>query len=293
MAFLEGKLEKEKIHGRLAFQMGTSVHANYSSEKRYGAPGGSQLADLTRHVQEAYAGYRIAEGHWVDVGIFFSHIGIEGLISRDNWNYTRSLAADFSPYYQAGARLNSQWSPAWSTSLQVLNGWQNTIETNGDKALGMQVSFVPNDTWSVTYNNFIGRESELRFFNNLILKANPTANWSLAFSSDLGFQKKGPGGGYSTWYAQTLLSRYRLGESLFLGGRLEYFHDKDQVVVTTGTGNGFQTAGASLNLDWQPEPYFLFRNEVRTLISKDAVFSGKSGARSSSTHVVTSVALSF
>jgi len=84
-----------------------------------------------------------------------------------------------------------------------------------------------------------------------------------------------------------------LSETLTLGGRLEYFHDKDQVVVTTSTPEGFQTFGASLNLDGQPEGYLLFRNEIRGLFSKDSVFAGKSGPKTSNAFFVTSLSLMF
>jgi len=37
-------------------------------------------------------------------GIYPSHIGFEGFLSKDNWNYTRSWMGEFSPYYQTGSR---------------------------------------------------------------------------------------------------------------------------------------------------------------------------------------------
>lgn len=293
MAYVDMRLDREKVRGRLALQAGSSVYANYGGERRYGPAGGPQLADVMRHIQEAYGGYRLAEGLWLDAGVFFSHIGAESFISKDNWNYTRSLGADFTPYYQAGVRLSYQWNPRWLTCLHLINGWQNIIETNGDKALGMQIAFTPSDDVSITYNNFIGREQEFRFFNNFIFKVKPAKDWSLSFSSDVGLQKKPSNSDYSIWYVETLLSQVRLSDTFALGGRLEYFHDKDQIVVTTSTPNGFQTFGASVNLDWQPETYFLVRNEIRSLFSNDSVFSSSSGMKTSNTLFVTSLALSF
>jgi len=289
LAFVDVRLDREKVRGRLALQTGNSVYANYSGERTVNPA----LGDLMQHLQEAYGGYRLAEVLWLDVGIFFSHIGAESFISKDNWNYTRSLGADYSPYYQAGVRLNYQWNPKWSSSLQVMNGWQNTIETNSDKALGMQVTYAPSEDVSVTYNNFIGRETEFRFFNNFILKTKLSPALSLSLSSDLGFQKKVGTGDFSIWYVETLLTQLRLSETLTLGGRLEYFHDKDQVVVRTSTPEGFQTFGASLNLDWQPESYLMLRNEIRGLFSKDSVFAGKSGPKNSNALFVTSLSLMF
>ncbi len=291
LAYIEAKLQKEKVHGRLALQAGTSVYANYSGESRYGS--GSQLADVMRHVQEAYAGYQVTKNLWIDTGIFFSHIGSEGFISKDNWNYTRSLAADYSPYYQAGVRALYTINPNWSAQLQVMNGWQNMIETNTDKAIGMQISYAPTDKFSVTYNNFIGRESGLRIFNDLIFKLQVSKDLSLCLTSDFGLQKKQGIDDYSNWFNETLTGRLALSEKLFLGTRLEYFQDKDQVLITTNTSNGFQTYGASLNLDWELEPGLLFRNELRYLLSRDAVFNSKDGSNTGNTLAITSVSLSL
>lgn len=289
LAYVDLKLDREKMRGRLALHTGTSVYTNYSGERT----ANSALGNLMQFLQEAYGGYRLCEGLWLDAGVFLSHIGAESFISKDNWNYTRSLAADFSPYYQAGIRLSYQWNPKWTSSLHIMNGWQNIIETNSDKALGMQVVYAPSDDLSVTYNNFIGREQELRFFNNFILKMKLSQALAVSFSSDVGFQKRAGSGDYSTWFVETLLAQIQLSETLTLGGRVEYFYDKDQVVVTTSTPNGFQTSGASLNFDWKPESYVLFRNEVRGLFSKDSVFNGNAATRTSNVFFITSLSLIF
>ena len=64
--------------------------------------------DLARNIQEAYVGYRVTDKLWIDEGIYFSHIGFESWISRDNWTYTRSLDAEFTPYYQSGVKATYQ-----------------------------------------------------------------------------------------------------------------------------------------------------------------------------------------
>lgn len=139
----------------------------------------------------------------------------------------------------------------------------------------------------------MGREQQFRFFNNFIVKAKLTDLWSLSFSSDVGFQKKPASTSYSTWYVETLLSQLRLNQTWTLGGRIEYFNDRDQVVATTATANGFQATGASLNLDWQPENSILVRTEIRSLFSTDAVFPSKSTQKKTSTLFVTSLSFSL
>ena len=96
LAFVEAKLDAPRYRGRLAVQFGTSVQSNYSGEPRDGQISGPSVQ---QYLQEATAGYRIAKTLWVDGGIFFSNMGMESWISRDNPTYTRSLVADYSPYY--------------------------------------------------------------------------------------------------------------------------------------------------------------------------------------------------
>lgn len=292
LAFVEAKINSEQMRGRLALQAGTSVFSNYSTELRDSTKGGgSQLADVLMHLQEAYAGYRITPNLWVDAGIYFSHIGAEGFISRDNWTYTRSLIADFSPYYQTGARLSWEPNSTWAFQLHVLNGWQNILETNGDKALGTQIVYRPTGKWTFTHNSFVGREADVRVFQDFIAKYQMSPEWETSVSIDLGLQKKGAG--LAKWWGISVLNRFRLTQEISLGARVEYYEDPESVIVLTGTPNGFQVWGASMNLDTQLTSQLFWRNELRFLHSKDSVFSHASAPSRSTVFATTSVALSL
>jgi hypothetical protein len=288
LAYIEGKLSADRVRGRMALQTGTSVFTNYTSELRDpSATGGAQIRDLLMHLQEAYAGYRVSEKFWIDAGIYFSHIGSEGFISKDNWTYTRSLIADNSPYYQSGIRLSYDINPSWSAQLHVLNGWQNILETNNDKAIGTQIIFHPCDRFSLTHNIFLGRETALRFFQDLIIKYRMAKNWETNITLDLGIQ------GGSFWYGTSFMNRITLNEGTYLGLRLEYYSDKDGVIVPKVTSNGFQVWGASANLDVQLTSELLWRNEFKFLQSRDAVFPSSSGTSDLTSYVITSLALSL
>jgi hypothetical protein len=289
LAYIALALEKSRTRGRLALQTGTSVYSNYAAERTQSSPLGSML----QHVQEAYAGVRLAENVWLDGGIFLSHIGLESFVSKENWNYTRSLGADYSPYYQSGIRLSYRKDPMWALSLHLLNGWQNILEANTEKALGIQVAYSPSSALSFTYNGFLGKESELRLFNNFIVKARLHERLSLAFSSDFGIQKQSGNGQVAAWFVETLVLQSRLASEWAVGGRVEYFSDPQQAIALTNSPNGFQTWGASVNVDWQPSQETLVRTEIRTLASKDALFPARNGTRTTTTQWVTSLALSF
>lgn len=156
LAFVEAVLSGARVRGRVALQLGTSVQSNYAAEPRVGTVSGS---DVSRYIQEAVVGVKVAPSLWVDGGIYLSHIGSESWISRDNLTYTRSLIADFSPYYQAGVKVTWQARPSLTAQLNVVNGWQNISETNGDKAVGGRVDWVASPKATLFAYNLIGNEA--------------------------------------------------------------------------------------------------------------------------------------
>ena len=85
---------------------------------------------------------RVRPGLWVDGGVFFSHIGQESWISRDNPTYTRSFTAEYTPYYSSGVKLTWAASPKVTAQLHLLNGWQNISENNERKAVGARVDWT-------------------------------------------------------------------------------------------------------------------------------------------------------
>lgn len=284
LAYIEAKIEAPNYRGRLALQAGTSVEANYAAERK----------DWAKYIQEAYAGFSPYENLWIDAGIYFSHIGLESFISRDNWTYTRSLPAEFSPYYQTGVRVSYAWCRAFSTQLHLINGWQNISETNAAKAIGMQMAFTPNAHLSLTYNNFLGKEAGERFrhFHDFVAKV-AFEPLEVAAVYDLGVQERDPFPGTATWHALALLARYQLHPRVAIAGRGERFIDREQTIVTTNTPRGFQTWGASGNLDISLVKNLLWRNEYRHFWSADAVYPNKSSGSKQDHFFVSSLTLSF
>jgi len=291
LAFVEARISGERVRGRLALQTGTSVYLNYAAE--------ASNRELAQLLQEGVAGFRLADNLWIDAGIYLSHIGLEAWISRDNWTYTRSLCSDFSPYYQTGVKATWRTSPKLTLQLHILNGWQNIAETNDDKALGLQAAFTPSEKFSLTYSNFLGNEqsdslaSRTRFFNDVVLKFFLSPSFQIAGVFDLGLEEKPAGSGNSTWYAAMLLGKLQATSLLALTGRVEYYGDKKQVIVKTGTPEGFETYGGSITVDVAIASNLLWRLEGRLLSSTGEIYpthdSGKLSERNGL--VVTALAL--
>lgn len=290
LAFVEGVLSGPRLRGRIALQAGTSVQSNYAGEPRNGSVSGP---DLARHIQEAVVGMHVGGTVWVDAGIYFSHIGGESWISRDNLTYTRSLKAEYSPYYQSGAKVTWQPSPTITAQVNIVNGWQNISETNGDKAAGARVDWAPSGRATVSLYNFIGNErpdsaaSQLRVFHGASVKLAPSERLTIVGTFDVGVQ------GSASWYGTALLTRWQPTAAVALVGRIERYDDPQQVIVQTGTSDPFRASGGSIGVDVAASARVRWRSEVRALGATREVFPDRGGASRMNAVVVTSLAATF
>lgn len=300
LAYVEAKVDGARVHGRLALQAGTSVQSNYAGEPTIGVVSGSSLS---RHLQEAFAGYRVADRLWIDGGIFFSHVGNETWVSRDNWTYSRSFVADFTPYYETGVRAIWQATPALTVTGVVVNGWQNISETNSDKAAGIRLDYALSRAVTVSYDNFFGNEqpdsvrSRLRMLNEALLKAQLTSAFGIELTADYGLQRRANGEGNDAFYIGAAVARYALSPKVALNGRAEYFSDRNGILTSVPPGaDGFRSGGASLGVDVIPQSRLLWRTELRGFIARDRVFPNRSTANpfsKSDGFAVTSLALTI
>ena len=298
LTYVEAKVSGPRVRGRLALQAGTSVQSNYAGEPAIGSVSGPSLS---RFIQEAVAGYQITPSLWVDGGIFLSHIGMEGFISRDNLTYTRSLSADYTPYYESGVKLTWQATPKLSALVTVVNGWQNISETNQDKAVGTRLDYARSSSTTLSYYNFIGNEvasNRLRVFNGVGFKSGLTPTFTLQGNFDYGTQQRATGAGTSSWFSTGIIGKQQVTSVIGISGRVERYQDPDQVIVATASPGGFKATTASLGVDVSPvgPTRVLWRNELRGTWAGDPVFPNRSaatGTSRSNTLLVTSLALTF
>lgn len=300
LGFVEVKLDSPKTRGRLALQAGTSVQSNYSSEPKRGSVSGG---DLSRHIQEARIGYAINERTWVDAGIFFAHVGSESWISRDNLVLTRSLVADYSPYYLSGVKLTHALTDRLTAQVLVTNGWQNISENNKDKNLGTGLEYNFENV-TVAYNAMFGnevsgdlngvpRKGEFRHFHNFIFKSRSPERFEWIAQADVGFQRKPDSSDYSSWWGTSVMGRYKLNETQKVSVRVEHYEDADQIIIVTGQASPFNATGGSLGFDQTLDEGLVWRNEVRFLAATESVFPKESTLAKDNTTVTTSLGFSF
>jgi hypothetical protein len=303
LMFLDARLSGPRLRGRVALQAGTAVLANYAGEPQIGLFSGPLLA---RHIQEATAGYYVGDNVWIDAGIYFSHIGSESWISRDSWTYTRSLVAEWSPYYETGVKATWTPSPKFTGLFTVVNGWQNIAETNNNKGVGIRLDYAPTSAITLSYSNFIGNEladtleGETRFFNDIGVKVLFGDYAGLMGNFDWGTQ------GDFDWYGYAVIGRIKVAPMVAVVGRVERYSDPDQVLIVTGLLDGFVSNGFSIGVDLAPPAgflgigpasRFLWRTEFRALPGDNAFFPrfglGATRFEDNQSFLVTSLALTF
>jgi hypothetical protein len=99
--------------------------------------------DVLRNILTAVVSFSPTRvpGLVLELGKFPSPIGMESMLSKDYWNYTRSWMGEFSPYYLAGARASWNFLSHLTASASVVNGWQNVGENNPFKSVTTQLAW--------------------------------------------------------------------------------------------------------------------------------------------------------
>jgi hypothetical protein len=293
LGFLKAAYQSERLRGNLALMSGTYANANLAAE-----PGTLQ------HVLEANAGLKLSQKHslWLDAGIFSSHIGFESAIGADCATLTRSLAADNSPYYESGVKLSyTSRNEKWLLSTLLLNGWQRIQRPPGNStpAFGHQLQWKPNSRVTLNSSSFIGNDKpdslrQMRYFHNLYGLFQWNSRWAFTAGFDFGLEQSSKGSSnYNRWYTPVLLVQSTLNSHWKATLRGEYYRDSRGVIINTGTPNGFDCWGYSLNLDYQPLPGCLWRIEYRGLRSEEAIFSKEGRATRNNNSIATVLTFRF
>lgn len=293
LGLLQAEYETDKVRANLGIMVGTYPNANLAEE-----PG------VLKNIFEANAGVKISnkKNLWVDAGIFPSHIGWESAIGSICPTLTRSMAAENSPYYESGAKISyTSDNDKWYMSGLFLNGWQKIqrIDGNNTPAFGHQLTFMPNDKVSINSSSFIGNvypdiNRRQRYFHDLYSTIQLSKQTTLTAAFDIGAEQKFKGSkSYNSWYTAALILQIKADEKNGISLRGEYYSDENEVLVATGTANGFKTWGYSANYDRVITENFMWRIEARGFTGKDKTFVKNGNAVNNNFALTTSLAISF
>jgi hypothetical protein len=274
LAFLDIKYSSSRVRARIVPGFGTYVNANYAAE-----PG------VMKNFMEASVGVRIFEKKqiWLEAGVIGSPYTNESYISKDHLMYTRSLAAEYTPYYLSGAKLSVPLSSKITSYFYLLNGWQVIQDNNDQKAFGTQIEYRPTDNLLLNWNTFLGDErskdnpnNRMRYFTDFYAIYNPTKKLSFTSCVYVGVQERISSTNNKTsfaWWQANLIGSWKFNEKISLAGRVEYFKDDANVIVNSFTGiKGFETLGLGTCLNVMFFGNAMFRLDARLYSSSKNIF---------------------
>jgi hypothetical protein len=237
LSYAEIALEKvpsanSRVGGRLDLGFGTTADIVGSAE-----PGGTASDEIYKHIQQGYLSWLASDNLTLDVGKFVTSHGAEVIESQDNWNYSRSILFGFAiPFYHTGVRATYAASEQLSLAGYLVNGWNNTFETNSDKTFAASAALTPNDqlTWNATF--MVGKEDDedgdgeedMRWlFDTTVSYAvsdilTLMGNFDYGKASDrIATDEAG------TWWGIAAYARYLARPDWALAGRFEYVDDSE------------------------------------------------------------------
>lgn len=282
LALLQIKREENQTRGRLGIMTGNYAQYNLAAEP-----------ELLKHIYEASVGLKINKNIWLDVGIFPAHIGCESAIGPQNFNLSRSLIAENSPYFETGLRLSYDKGKKWSFALLALNGWQNIRETNKGKALGTLITYKPNSSLTINSCGFAGNEKadtakQYRLFHDLNIIWQKSEKFSMILALDVGVQARNDSSftseNWDAWHGGSFQLKFSPWKKVGFSVRAEEYWDENKVIIapTAVNGNlqGFSARGGSFNIDVKPYRNIIWRNEFKYLNSENEIFLNSNGKKS-------------
>jgi len=209
--------------------------------------------DLT----QAYVTYKVPFGKGIDLkgGKFVTLHGAEVIRRTGNFNISRSMAFAYAiPFTHTGVMATYPVTDWLSTTLGIVNGWDNTDDNNRGKSFhGMATvtppflkdfTFTLGGTWGAEQvsNAFdpardINRNGPKRGLIDLTATYKPIAPLTLTLNYDYGRQEEAfvDGGPSAVWHAVAAYAVYDITDRISVGVRGEYFRDQD----------GFRLPGAT------------------------------------------------
>ncbi|MDC0721319.1 porin [Nannocystis bainbridge] len=271
--FVQGQYEvPNKVRFRFAVHAGHIVESLYNEE-----PKSLQL------IREAAIYYFFHPKLAVEAGIFPSYYGAEIVLNKENLHATRAYIADFTPDYEAGARLHYHFRKDMTLRFMVLNGWQEVRDANGRKGYGFVWSvfrpFKIVGDWTMYWGNEArqGEPPIFRHYQNLYYRIWLGRRWLIFPMFDLVMQKNNEKERYEFVVSPAFSARLAITEKVGIAARYEYLYNKADIVpeLRTNTPNGWQSHSGALTLEYLPLPQLTFRAEGRYGANKDAVFRNR------------------
>lgn len=252
-----------------------------------GEPGGTSIY---QNIQQAYVSYLAPAGKGslqLDFGKFVTQHGAEVIETKNNWNYTRSLLFAFAiPYYHMGVRATYAPNEKFSLMGDIVNGWNNVVDNNTGKTVGVMATLTPVSPLSIVLNYMGGPEqtdnnSDWRHLFDATVTYTASPQVALMGNVDFGHDTVSRTG--VNWHGLGAYLKYQPIAWFALVPRYEHYQDKDG--FTTGasqtvqeftiTGEFKHKDGVMMRWEYRRDfsdaPFFL--KDVKTLQKNQDTFT--------------------
>ena len=266
LAELEVSMPADPVGFRISVGAGTGEEVLHASE-----PGGDEWTHLIL-ASVTYQAH-VGRGLSFEGGIMPCHVGMESFFSKDDWNYTRSWMAEYSPYYLTGIKVAYPFTDRWSAAFYVVNGWQIIAENNSAKTFGTHVAYG-SDKVSTAFNVLAGPElpgndSDWRVLGDWLLTVRPTDSWSFGASIDAAREAQ-PAGESASWWGASIYARYSLQADRYAFAlRAEHFDDPEGAI----SGTAQELNEGTLTFEYRPSKHLIVKLEGRYDKSSADVFA--------------------
>jgi hypothetical protein len=271
---VSAKYESAKLRGTITIFGGDCPKSSWSSYLNF--------------VQEANVGFRVYKRLWFDAGFFRTHIGLESIQPRENITMSVATTSYFEPYFLSGAKLTWQHSSKLAIQLNAFNSFNQYIETNKNKAIGISVAYSPTSKLSGTFSSIYCNEDPTnasikrnRLYNNLILTFK-SKHWIIGVEGNFGYQTHSnisDSSKSATMFSSLIAAKYRITPQWAFYTRGEIYEDPNEVLTGPIVNPdhqliGIDAVGATLGIEYKPIPNSYLRIETRCLqtTSNESIF---------------------
>lgn len=188
-----------------------------------------------RHLGLADVSYLapVGSGLTVQAGIFGSLIGYDSLYAKDNLNYTRPWGADYTPYLMMGVNAAYSFTPKFTGTLALVNGYFHLADANASPSVVAQGAYKVTDHFNVKETVLAGshqattRLAFWRSFSDTVMERK-TARFTTAFEYQVGTERvAGPGNTNALWMSSQLPLHWAIHGPWSVGVRPEIAWDRD------------------------------------------------------------------
>ena len=280
LAELTLKHTGEEINFLLDLDFGQMADINAAT------PPNNAVDGASKNIGQAFITYapKSAPQWSFDIGKMATHLGLEVIKAKDNWNYSRSALFSYAiPVWHTGAHANFAASSQLNIGAYIYNGWNTSYSVNSGQTFGWQFKYTPNEALTILYNGITGPQKAANTNDKKpVHEANVTytLNPKVAFAADVvyGMEEKAVSTTVDTkWFAYSVAFKYQIDDNNYFSPRYESFKDENGSVLETTDGT-LQTI--TLTYSHKTTGGLEVRGEIRQDNSNGTVFTKDDGSKS-------------